>query len=235
VTGVEANKVVLKVREKQKGRNQYQKLGQVSERMEVNEYGAKLIVNLYDYLDTGLFLDHKITRRRLGEMAKGADFLNLFAYTGSATVHAALGGASSTTTVDMSNTYLEWAKDNMSANGCVGRQHKFEQADCLQWLEKAQGQYDLIFIDPPTFSNSKRMEDSFDVQRDHIKLMKNLKRLLRENGTIVFSNNKRHFKMDMEAMEELGLDAKNISSQTLPLDFSRNKHIHNCWVVTHKK
>jgi len=154
VTGVEANKVVLKVREKQKGRNQYQKLGQVSERMEVNEYGAKLIVNLYDYLDTGLFLDHKITRRRLGEMAKGADFLNLFA---------------STTTVDMSNTYLEWAKDNMSANGCVGRQHKFEQADCLQWLEKAQGQYDLIFIDPPTFSNSKRMEDSFDVQRDHWK------------------------------------------------------------------
>ncbi|EID4390116.1 bifunctional 23S rRNA (guanine(2069)-N(7))-methyltransferase RlmK/23S rRNA (guanine(2445)-N(2))-methyltransferase RlmL [Vibrio vulnificus] len=235
VTGVEANKVVLKVREKQKGRNQYQKLGQVSERMEVNEYGAKLIVNLYDYLDTGLFLDHKITRRRLGEMAKGADFLNLFAYTGSATVHAALGGARSTTTVDMSNTYLEWAKDNMSANGCVGRQHKFEQADCLQWLEKAQGQYDLIFIDPPTFSNSKRMEDSFDVQRDHIKLMKNLKRLLRENGTIVFSNNKRHFKMDMEAMEELGLDAKNISSQTLPLDFSRNKHIHNCWVITHKK
>lgn len=234
VTGVQANKVVLKVREKQKGRNQYQKLGQVSERMEVNEYGAKLIVNLYDYLDTGLFLDHKITRRRLGEMAKGKDFLNLFAYTGSATVHAALGGASSTTTVDMSNTYLQWAKDNMALNGCVGRQHKFEQADCLQWLENASTQYDLIFIDPPTFSNSKRMEDSFDVQRDHIKLMKNLKRLLREQGTIVFSNNKRHFKMDMEAMAEIGLDAKNISSQTLPLDFERNKQIHNCWVVTHK-
>lgn len=234
VTGVQANKVVLKVREKQKGRNQYQKLGQVSERMEVNEYGAKLIVNLYDYLDTGLFLDHKITRRRLGEMAKGKDFLNLFAYTGSATVHAALGGASSTTTVDMSNTYLQWAKDNMALNGCVGRQHKFEQADCLQWLENASTQYDLIFIDPPTFSNSKRMEDSFDVQRDHIKLMKNLKRLLREQGTIVFSNNKRHFKMDMDAMAEIGLDAKNISSQTLPLDFERNKQIHNCWVVTHK-
>lgn len=154
-------------------------MAQVAQTMEVNEYGVKLIVNLYDYLDTGLFLDHKITRRRLGEMAQGKDFLNLFAYTGSATVHAAKGGARSTTTVDMSKTYLQWAKDNMALNGCVGNQHKFEQADCLQWLENAQGQYDLIFIDPPTFSNSKRMEASFDVQRDHIKLMKNLNRLLR--------------------------------------------------------
>ncbi|MCV5735203.1 class I SAM-dependent methyltransferase, partial [Escherichia coli] len=149
VTGVEANKVVLKVREKQKGRSQYQKLGQVSETLEVNEYGVKLIVNLHDYLDTGLFLDHKITRRRLGEMAQGKDFLNLFAYTGSATVHAAVGGARSTTTVDMSNTYLNWAKDNMQLNGCIGRQHRFAQGDCLQWLENANGEYDLIFIDPP--------------------------------------------------------------------------------------
>ncbi len=234
VTGTDANKVVLKVREKKKGRNQYQKLSQVSETMKVNEYGVQLIVNLHDYLDTGLFLDHKLTRRRLGEMAQGKDFLNLFAYTGSATVHAANGGARSTTTVDMSNTYLQWAKDNMQLNGCIGRQHQFEQADCLQWLENAKGQYDLIFIDPPTFSNSKRMNDSFDVQRDHMKLMTNLKRLLRAGGTIVFSNNKRHFKMDLDAMAELGLTAKNISSQTLPLDFSRNKHIHNCWIVTHK-
>ncbi|MEF1212844.1 class I SAM-dependent methyltransferase, partial [Vibrio alginolyticus] len=196
-------------------------------------YGVKLIVNLHDYLDTGLFLDHKITRRRLGEMAQGKDFLNLFAYTGSATVHAAVGGARSTTTVDMSNTYLNWAKDNMQLNGCVGHQHRYEQADCLQWLENAEGEYDLIFIDPPTFSNSKRMETSFDVQRDHIKLMKNLKRLLRSEGTIVFSNNKRHFKMDEESLAELGLKAQNISSQTLPLDFTRNKQIHNCWLVTH--
>ncbi len=234
VTGTEANKVVLKVREKQKGRSQYQKLSQESEKLEVNEYGVKLIVNLHDYLDTGLFLDHKITRRKLGEMAAGKDFLNLFAYTGSATVHAACGGAKSTTTVDMSNTYLEWAKDNMKLNGQVGRQHRFEQADCLQWLEKSTGQFDLIFIDPPTFSNSKRMEQSFDIQRDHIQLMRNLKRLLRPEGTIVFSNNKRHFKMDLESLQELGLEAKNISSQTLPLDFSRNKHIHNCWVLKHK-
>ncbi|EGU32692.1 bifunctional 23S rRNA (guanine(2069)-N(7))-methyltransferase RlmK/23S rRNA (guanine(2445)-N(2))-methyltransferase RlmL [Vibrio scophthalmi] len=234
VTGTNANKVVLKTREKQKGRSQYQKLSQQSEKLEVNEYGAKLIVNLHDYLDTGLFLDHKLTRRRLGEMAAGKDFLNLFAYTGSATVHAANGGARSTTTVDMSNTYLEWAKENMQLNGQVGRQHQYVQADCLQWLEKATTSYDLIFIDPPTFSNSKRMEQSFDVQRDHIQLMKNLKRLLKAQGTIVFSNNKRQFKMDLEQLEELGLQAKNISAQTLPLDFSRNKHIHNCWLVTHK-
>lgn len=235
VTGVDTNNVVLKVREKKKGSSQYNKLAAKSSKLHVNEYGAQLIVNLYDYLDTGLFLDHKITRRKLGEMASNKDFLNLFAYTGSATVHAALGSAKSTTTVDMSNTYLEWAKENMKLNGQVGRQHQYIQADCLQWLEKANGSYDLIFIDPPTFSNSKRMEQSFDVQRDHVTLMTNLKRLLREEGTIVFSNNKRHFKMDLKALEELGLKAENISDKTLPLDFARNKHIHNCWVITHQK
>ncbi|MCA2018681.1 bifunctional 23S rRNA (guanine(2069)-N(7))-methyltransferase RlmK/23S rRNA (guanine(2445)-N(2))-methyltransferase RlmL [Vibrio tritonius] len=234
VLDMDANKVVLKVREKQKGSAQYQKLAQQSETMVVHEYGVKLQVNLYDYLDTGLFLDHKLTRRRLGEMANNKDFLNLFAYTGSATVHAACGGARSTTTVDMSKTYLNWAKENMELNGQVGRQHRFEQADCLQWLETARGDYDLIFIDPPTFSNSKRMAKSFDVQRDHIELFTNLKRILRAGGTIVFSNNKRHFKMDLDALAELGLQAKNISNQTLPLDFERNKQIHNCWLVTHQ-
>ncbi|MFW7525347.1 bifunctional 23S rRNA (guanine(2069)-N(7))-methyltransferase RlmK/23S rRNA (guanine(2445)-N(2))-methyltransferase RlmL [Vibrio ostreicida] len=233
VTGADANNVVLKVREKQKGRSQYQKLAQQSETMHVNEYGVKLIINLHDYLDTGLFLDHKLTRRKLGELSQGKDFLNLFAYTGSASVHAACGGAKSTTTVDMSNTYLEWAKENMKLNGQIGRQHQFVQSDCLQWLESATAQYDLIFIDPPTFSNSKRMEQSFDVQRDHIQLMTSLQKRLRPGGTIIFSNNKRQFKMDHDALTEVGLGAKNISSQTLPLDFSRNKHIHNCWVVTH--
>ena len=235
VTGIKANNVVLKVREKQKGRQQYQKLAQKSETLTVVEYGVKLSVNLHDYLDTGLFLDHKLTRRQIGQMAQGKDFLNLFAYTGSATVHAACGGAKSTTTVDMSNTYLDWAKQNMQLNGQVGRQHRFEQADCLQWLEHCDKQFDLIFIDPPTFSNSKRMEQSFDVQRDHIQLMKNLKRLLKARGKIVFSNNKRHFKMDIEGLGELSLVAENISHKTLPMDFARNKHIHNCWVITHKE
>ena len=169
VTGIETNKLILKVRQKQKGTNQYEKLANKGEYFYVNEYGAKLWVNLTDYLDTGLFLDHRLTRKMLGEMAQGKDFLNLFAYTGSATVHAALGKAKSTTTVDMSNTYLNWAEQNLLLNDIEGKQHKLIQADCLQWLEKCDRQFDLIFVDPPTFSNSKRMEDSWDVQRDHIK------------------------------------------------------------------
>ncbi|KLV03772.1 23S rRNA methyltransferase [Photobacterium aquae] len=235
VTGVDSSKVVLKVRERQKGKSQYQKLSSAERHMVVNEYGVDLKVNLFDYLDTGLFLDHRITRRMLGEMSAGKDFLNLFAYTGSATCHAAVGGAKSTTTVDMSNTYLRWAQENMELNGQIGRQHQFIQADCLQWLQQVDETFDLIFIDPPTFSNSKRMTQSFDIQRDHIMLMENLKRMLRPNGQIVFSNNKRLFKMDFEKLEELGLQAKNISDKTLPLDFGRNKHIHNCWIVTHKE
>ena len=234
VTGIETNKLILKVRQKQKGTNQYEKLANKGEYFYVNEYGVKLWVNLTDYLDTGLFLDHRLTRKMLGEMSQGKDFLNLFAYTGSATVHAALGKAKSTTTVDMSNTYLNWAEQNLLLNDIEGKQHKLIQADCLQWLEKCDRQFDLIFVDPPTFSNSKRMEDSWDVQRDHIKLMTNLKRILRPNGTIVFSNNKRGFKMDFAKLEELGLSAVEISHKTLPLDFERNKQIHNCWLVTLK-
>ena len=234
VTGIETNKLILKVRQKQKGTNQYEKLANKGEYFYVNEYGAKLWVNLTDYLDTGLFLDHRLTRKMLGEMAQGKDFLNLFAYTGSATVHAALGKAKSTMTVDMSNTYLNWAEQNLLLNDIEGKQHKLIQADCLQWLEQCNRQFDLIFVDPPTFSNSKRMEDSWDVQRDHIKLMTNLKRILRPNGTIVFSNNKRGFKIDLAKLEELGLSAVEISHKTLPLDFERNKQIHNCWLVTLK-
>ena len=233
VTGVETNKLILKVRQKQKGTNQYEKLANKGEYFYVNEYGVQLWVNLTDYLDTGLFLDHRLTRKMIGELAKGKDLLNLFAYTGSATVHAALGGAKSTTTVDMSNTYLNWAEQNLILNDIEGKQHKLIQADCLQWLEKCDRQFDLIFVDPPTFSNSKRMEESWDVQRDHVKLMSNLKRVLSNNGTIVFSNNKRGFKMNLVALEELGLSAVEISHKTLPLDFERNKQIHNCWMIQH--
>ncbi|WP_318474470.1 bifunctional 23S rRNA (guanine(2069)-N(7))-methyltransferase RlmK/23S rRNA (guanine(2445)-N(2))-methyltransferase RlmL [Photobacterium leiognathi] len=235
VTGVESNKVILKVRERQKGKSQYQKLSSAERHMVVEEYGVELKVNLYDYLDTGLFLDHRITRRMLGKMASGKDFLNLFSYTGSATVHAAVGGAKTTTTVDMSNTYLRWAQENMELNNQVGSHHEFIQADCLQWLQEVDDTFDLIFIDPPTFSNSKRMKQSFDIQRDHIMLMENLKRMLRPEGQIVFSNNKRHFKMDLDKLNELGLHAKNISDKTLPMDFAKNKQIHNCWIIIHKE
>ena len=194
VTGIQANNVVLKVREKQKGRQQYQKLAQKSETLTVVEYGVKLSVNLHDYLDTGLFLDHKTYSTSDRANGAGQRFSQSVCLYWFGDRSCSLWRRWSTTTVDMSNTYLDWAKQNMQLNGQVGRQHRFEQADCLQWLEHCDKQFDLIFIDPPTFSNSKRMEQSFDVQRDHIQLMKNLKRLLKARGKIVFSNNKRHFK-----------------------------------------
>lgn len=228
-----ANRLVLKTRERQKGKSQYQKLGEKGDFFEVQEFNARLLVNLTDYLDTGLFLDHRIARQMLGKMSKDKDFLNLFAYTGSASVHAGLGGARSTTTVDMSRTYLEWAERNLRLNGLTGRQHRLMQADCLGWLRESDETFDLIFIDPPTFSNSKRMEEDFDVQRDHIMLMRNLKRLLRAGGTVMFSNNKRGFKMDLEGLASLGLKAQDITQKTLSQDFARNRQIHNCWLITH--
>ncbi|MCY9846902.1 bifunctional 23S rRNA (guanine(2069)-N(7))-methyltransferase RlmK/23S rRNA (guanine(2445)-N(2))-methyltransferase RlmL [Pectobacterium jejuense] len=228
-----SNRLVLKTRERQKGKNQYEKLAQKGDFLLMEEFGAKLWVNLTDYLDTGLFLDHRIARKMLGEMSRGKDFLNLFAYTGTASVHAGLGGARSTTTVDMSRTYLEWAEKNLRVNGLTGRQHRLIQADCLSWLHNCNEQFDVIFIDPPTFSNSKRMEESFDVQRDHLALMKGLKRLLRRGGTIMFSNNKRGFQMDTAGLTALGLNAKEITAQTQSQDFARNRQIHNCWLLTH--
>ncbi|KGM29060.1 23S rRNA methyltransferase [Photorhabdus luminescens] len=233
VLGLSSNQLVLKTRQRQKGKNQYERMAEKREFFLVNEYDAKFWVNLTDYLDTGLFLDHRIARKMLGEMSEGKDFLNLFAYTGSATVHAGLGGARSTTTVDMSRTYLEWAERNLQANGLTGRQHRLIQADCLAWLARASEQFDLIFIDPPTFSNSKRMEDAFDVQRDHIMLMRQLKRLLRRGGTLMFSNNKRGFKMDFAELERVGLVAEEITSKTQSQDFARNRQIHNCWLLRH--
>ncbi|QHQ15884.1 bifunctional 23S rRNA (guanine(2069)-N(7))-methyltransferase RlmK/23S rRNA (guanine(2445)-N(2))-methyltransferase RlmL [Pectobacterium parmentieri] len=228
-----SNRLVLKTRERQKGKNQYEKLAQKGDFLLMEEFGAKLWVNLTDYLDTGLFLDHRIARKMLGEMSRGKDFLNLFAYTGTASVHAGLGGARSTTTVDMSRTYLEWAEKNLRVNGLTGRQHRLIQADCLSWLHNGHEQFDVIFIDPPTFSNSKRMEESFDVQRDHLALMTDLKRLLRRGGTIMFSNNKRGFQMDIAGLAALGLNAKEITAQTQSQDFARNRQIHNCWLLMH--
>ena len=233
VLDISSNQLVLKTRERQKGTSQYEKLAQKGEFLQVEEFNAKFWVNLTDYLDTGLFLDHRIARKMLGEMSNGKDFLNLFAYTGTASVHAGLGGARSTTTVDMSRTYLEWAEKNLRLNGLTGRQHRLMQADCLSWLANADEQFDVIFIDPPTFSNSKRMAENFDVQRDHLALMKDLKRILRRKGTVMFSNNKRGFQMDLEGLSKLGLSAKEITGQTLSQDFARNRQIHNCWLITH--
>jgi 23S rRNA (guanine2445-N2)-methyltransferase / 23S rRNA (guanine2069-N7)-methyltransferase len=224
--------VVLKVRRKQKGTKQYERLGEENEYFEVQEGGCRFWVNFHDHLDTGLFLDHRPTRLMIQKMAKGKNFLNLFAYTGVATVHAAKGGAIKTTTADMSGTYLDWAKRNMALNGFAGAEHKYIQADCLEWLANATERYDLIFLDPPTFSTSKRMTTSLDIQRDHVDLILKASHLLRPDGVLIFSNNFRRFKMDRDALTGLGVE--DISRATLPKDFSRNPRIHNCWRITHQ-
>jgi len=225
------DKLVIKVRERQKGRKQYEKLDSKKQSLVVHEGQAKLIVNLQDYLDTGLFLDHRPTRLRIANMAKDKDFLNLFCYTATASVHAALGGARSTTSVDMSKTYLAWGEDNFAENGIKGK-HEFIQQDCIKWLQHAHETFDLIFIDPPTFSNSKRMKDVFDVQDDHVELLTSASERLNLEGEIIFSNNKRGFKLDIDAIKALGFYIKDISQASIPEDFKRNSKIHQCWILT---
>jgi 23S rRNA (guanine2445-N2)-methyltransferase / 23S rRNA (guanine2069-N7)-methyltransferase len=230
VTGVPAELIHLRQRRKTTRGDQYEKLGQQAEFRLVEEGGLRFWVNFTDYLDTGLFLDHRITRARLREAAGRKRFLNLFAYTGSATVYAAAGRARETTTVDMSATYLDWAQRNLAVNGFSGAQHGLVQADCIAWLKDAvaeRRQYDLIFLDPPTFSNSKRMDDILDVQRDHRALIDRCMALLAPGGKLVFSNNAQKFKLD----PEIGRLYKvtDISRATLPKDFERNPRIHVCF------
>jgi len=233
VLQISPDQVYFKVRRKQKNSAQYQKLETSGQFHIVQEAGCRFYINLEMYLDTGLFLDHRPIRQMLQKQSKGKRFLNLFAYTGSATVHAAFGGAQSTTTIDMSNTYLDWAKRNMQLNKLQGA-HAFIQADCQQWLsEQAKPkalQYDLIFLDPPTFSNSKRMQRNFDIQHDHVELITDAAMLLAPNGILYFSTNFRRFKMDTAALSHLTL--QDISIQTIPDDFSRNPKIHYCWRIS---
>ncbi|MBA6355769.1 bifunctional 23S rRNA (guanine(2069)-N(7))-methyltransferase RlmK/23S rRNA (guanine(2445)-N(2))-methyltransferase RlmL, partial [Colwellia sp. BRX8-3] len=235
VLGVPTDKVILKTRAKQKGSDQYQRVDQSKQSMIINEHGAKLKINLWDYLDTGLFLDHRKTRQIVAQKAKNKSLLNLFAYTGSVSLQAALHGATSITTVDMSNTYLNWAQENFALNKLSGHKYQFVQADCLTWLKEHRGTYDVVFVDPPTFSNSKRMEDSFDVQSDHVALITDAMKCVAENGELIFTNNKRNFKMDFDAVAALNFEVKSISELTRDKDFQRNKHIHNSWLITRKK
>lgn len=231
VLGVKAARVFVKTRTRQRGTAQYTRQEVREVVKEVEEYGHRFLVNFTNYLDTGLFLDHRMTRKMMGELAKGKSFLNLFGYTGSATVYAAAGGAARTVTVDLSNTYIEWAKRNMALNGFTGPEHEFIQADCRLWLERAKGKFDLIFIDPPTFSNSKKLRKPFQVQQDYLDLIANAARLLSPRGKIFFSNNFRQFKMDVEAIGKLGLLVTDISRRTIPADFARNPRIHRAWVL----
>ncbi|WAR44892.1 bifunctional 23S rRNA (guanine(2069)-N(7))-methyltransferase RlmK/23S rRNA (guanine(2445)-N(2))-methyltransferase RlmL [Methylomonas rapida] len=234
VLQIPADQVFLKIRRKQKSTDQYEKLGDRGHFHVVEEGGCKFWVNFEDYLDTGLFLDHRPIRSMIQQQARGKRFLNLFAYTGSATVHAAVGGAVSSVTVDMSNTYLDWAKRNFDLNGIRG-DHKLVRANCVQWLAeqaalKQKPQFDLIFLDPPTFSNSKKMDEAFDVQNDHVQLLKNAAALLAPGGVLYFSTNFRRFKMDKEALQDLNIE--DISPSTIPEDFARDPKIHYCWRIT---
>ncbi|MGM0985510.1 MAG: bifunctional 23S rRNA (guanine(2069)-N(7))-methyltransferase RlmK/23S rRNA (guanine(2445)-N(2))-methyltransferase RlmL [Pseudomonadota bacterium] len=243
VLGVDAGKIVVKRRERQSGKAQYRKQAASGERFEVREGRARLWVNLRDYLDTGLFLDHRPVRRLLGEMAPGKRFLNLFCYTGAATVQAALGpqsegtqsagGASESVSVDLSNTYLEWARDNFALNRLDPGRHRVVRDDCLRWLASAGGEFDLIFLDPPTFSNSKKMADTLDVQRDHGRLVRLAMARLAPGGTLVFSNNQRRFTLDADLAEQFRVE--DISARTFDPDFSRNPDLHHVFLVRHRE
>lgn len=226
---IPVNNIAIKQRRKQKGKAQYHRIELKNQFIEIEEHDIRLLVNLTDYLDTGLFLDHRITRKMVGELAKDKHFLNLFAYTGTATIHAIKSGARSTTTVDSSKRYLTWAKQNLQLNGFSFEKNKFFQADCLDWIKKEKRKYDLIFLDPPTFSNSKSFKDSFEIQRDHEQLIIDTMQLLDKGGKMVFSNNFRKFKMSQLIKDKYQLS--DITNQTIPLDFSRNKKIHNCWTI----
>jgi 23S rRNA (guanine2445-N2)-methyltransferase / 23S rRNA (guanine2069-N7)-methyltransferase len=257
VLEIPSEHVVLKIRRPQRGTEQYQKLRDAGGTVQVREGDLRFLVNLTDYLDTGLFLDHRLTRRLIRELSPGRRFLNLFGYTGSATVSAAAGGATSTTTVDLSLTYLDWARRNLELNGFSGPEHGFVRADCLEWLAQAAAAreraaaspastrghqdrvaasaapgaavYDLIFLDAPTFSNSKSMSGTLDIQRDHAELIRTTVRLLSPEGVLLFSMNFRHFKLDPAIAQEFAVT--DITKQTIPPDFGRNPRIHTCYRI----
>jgi 23S rRNA (guanine2445-N2)-methyltransferase / 23S rRNA (guanine2069-N7)-methyltransferase len=256
---VPAASIHFKTRTPQKGDTQYTRQSQQGVLHQVEEHGCKLYVNLDDYLDTGLFLDHRPLRRRIQDEAGGKRFLNLFCYTASATVHAVRGGAAASCSLDLSANYLEWARRNLELNGCAatveasgaaagtawrgprtrlrgGHAHRLVRADCLVWLREQAAaanpaQYDLILCDPPTFSNSKRMDDTLDVQRDHVELIRNCAHLLAPGGTLYFSTNRRRFKLDQEALRELSVT--DITARTLDEDFRRPPPAHRCWMIRH--
>lgn len=235
VTGLPLENIHFKRRIRQKGKEQYEKTGKESADFVVFENGRAFWVNLDKYLDTGLFLDHRPTRQKVGAMAAGKRFLNLFAYTGSFSVYAATGGAVSSETVDLSNTYLNWAQRNFNLNQINNTEHQLIRADVFQYLHEAvanQKRFDLIVMDPPSFSNSKKMLDVLDVQRDHVKLIDAAMKLLSIDGTLFFSNNLRGFELASN-LEQL-YQVLDVTKRSIPEDF-RNHKIHQCWEICHKK
>ena len=232
VSGVVPEHIHVRTRRRSRHGEQYRKVAGHGEFLTVSEGGLRFLVNFGDYLDTGLFLDHRLTRARLRAAARGASFLNLFAYTGTATVYAAAGGAEASVSVDLSHTYLDWAQRNLALNGCRGAQHRCVQADCSEWLQAAIAlpqRYQLIFLDPPTFSNSKRMQGVLDVARDHAALIDLCMRLLTADGVLLFSTNAQRFRLDEPLRTRYAVS--DISADTLPPDFERNSRIHQCFEI----
>lgn len=224
-----ANRVSIKVRERQKGKHQYQALDAEGEDIVVQEGDARLIVNLHRYLDTGLFLDHRPIRRYVHAHARDKEILNLFCYTGSVSVQAALGGAKRTVSVDLSNTYLNWAQRNLALNKLNLRQNELVAMDCLTYLQKCRQTFDLIFLDPPTFSNSKSTENVLDIQRDHVALIELCMQHLRPDGLLIFSTNMRRFRLDASLPEKFLVTDH--SAASIDKDFQRNTRIHQTWLI----
>ena len=226
---VDRNSIVLKTRKRQQGSAQYEQMGNSSRSRKVTESGLSFEINLRDYLDTGLFLDHRDTRRMVRDMSTDKTVLNLFAYTGSFSVYAAAGGASKVTTVDMSNTYIDWARRNFELNDIDPRRHSFVRADILSWMQRVNARYDLIVLDPPTFSNSSKMESTLDINRDHVDLIRTAMSLIEDDGVLVFSCNSKSFKLESDQLS--GCQVKDITAKTTPEDF-RRRPLHRCWLIS---
>lgn len=230
VLSIPPDHVIVKQRRRQKDFSQYQRIGDKQQFITIKEGACLLQINLHDYLDTGLFLDHRPMRLQLASITKGKRFLNLYCYTGAATVHAALGGAYRTVSVDMSATYTAWAHRNLGMNGLSDALHRVIQADCYTWLDTSNELFDIIFLDPPTFSRSKRMEADFDIQRDHVALIKKTLRHLSDEGVLYFSNNFRSFQFNYDAFPEYHIE--DITTATIDKDFARDSKIHHCFKIT---
>lgn len=225
------DRMVFKVRRRQRGREQYERQAEQGRYLVVREGRCRLLVNLTDHLDTGLFLDHRNVRLWLAESAAGKSVLNLFSYTGAATVHAAVGGARSSTSVDLSRTYLDWFKRNLALNGLDDGPHRAIRADVAEWLAQCREHFDLIFLDPPSFSNSKKMDSALDIQRDHARLIREAMRCLAADGVLIFSTNLRRFRLDDDLADEYEIEDR--SAWSIPKDFERNRKIHQCWFIRH--